>query len=75
MYLHGNGGSKLELLPIIRADDTKSTNFCAFDFSGCGKSEGEFITYGQNEVDDIFAVMNNMTFSFGIKEFHLWGRR
>jgi hypothetical protein len=46
MYLHGNGGSKLELLPIIRADTQKATNFCSFDFSGCGKSGGEYITYG-----------------------------
>ena len=75
MYLHGNGGSKLELLPILRADPHSNTNFCSFDFSGCGRSEGSFITYGEHEVSDILDVVGYIRKNFGVRELHLWGRR
>jgi alpha/beta superfamily hydrolase len=31
-----------------------------FDFSGCGMSEGEFISLGWNERDDLEAVIKHM---------------
>ena len=50
-------------------------NFAAFDFSGCGKSEGEFITYGEEQVEDIHTVMSFLMNKHGIKTLFLWGRR
>ena len=43
LYLHGNGGHKLECLQIAHGN----FNLVAFDFRACGKSEGEFVTYGE----------------------------
>ena len=74
LYLHGNGGSKMEMLPIIRADFAKNYNFCGLDFCGCGQSEGDTISYGVNEVDDIEAVVKYLRQKYHIQDIHLWGR-
>jgi len=50
--LHGLGSSRLESLAIA-PQLPKSYCLCLFDLSGSGKSEGEFITYGLKEKDDI----------------------
>lgn len=47
LYLHGNGGTKLEILNLIKFSNEFNINLCSFDFSGCGNSEGEYLTYGQ----------------------------
>ena len=32
-------------------------HFCCFDFSGCGISDGEYISLGIHESDDLEAVI------------------
>jgi pimeloyl-ACP methyl ester carboxylesterase len=73
LYLHGNGGGKLEVLSLVRQGF--DLNFCAFDFSGCGSSEGEFVTYGEKEVEDIETVVQFLADYFGVRTVALWGRR
>ncbi len=53
IYMHGNAGCRLEaesyapmLLPL-------GINLFSFDFSGCGKSEGEWVTLGWKERKDL----------------------
>lgn len=46
----------------------------AFDFSGSGKSEGENITYGLREAEDIEVILEFLKQNKGIKEFIIWGR-
>jgi pimeloyl-ACP methyl ester carboxylesterase len=57
IYLHGNCSSRTEvfseleyLLPLY---------FCvvAFDFAGCGRSEGNYISLGYNEKEDLQCVI------------------
>jgi hypothetical protein len=43
MYLHGNGGHKMEAVQLLN----QSFNLIAFDFAACGKSEGQYLTYGE----------------------------
>lgn len=43
LYLHGNGGHKMEALQFANP----RFNLVAFDFGACGKSEGEYLTYGE----------------------------
>lgn len=50
-------------------------NVAAFDFSACGKSQGEFLTYGEQEVDDIHAVVEHLKRNYRAKTIFLWGRR
>ena len=60
VYLHGNSSSRAEavsevvyLLPM---------NIClfAFDFSACGKSEGDYISLGWYERDDVECVIEHL---------------
>ena len=46
IYLHGNGGHKMESLHLILDSNQYQINLVAFDFGACGKSQGECLTYG-----------------------------
>lgn len=45
-----------------------------FDFVGCGKSKGEFVTLGINEAQDLVEIVLTMKRAFGYEEIYLWGR-
>ena len=53
LYLHGNGGCKLEALPLVEMVVEFGFNLTAFDMLGCGNSDSGLLTYGVNEVFDI----------------------
>ncbi len=60
IYMHGNAGCRLEseaytshLLPL-------GINLFSFDFSGCGRSEGEWVTLGWKERGDLHAVIKHL---------------
>ena len=46
----------------------------AFDFSGCGKSEGEYISLGWYERDDVECVVNYLRSTNKVATIGLWGR-
>lgn len=46
----------------------------AFDFSGCGHSEGEFISLGYFEKDDLNVVVEYLKQSGKVSTIGLWGR-
>ena len=48
----GYGSNRLECTNILRALPDHYA-VCAFDFSGSGKSEGDLVTYGMKEKEDI----------------------
>lgn len=53
IYLHANASSRLEALELVdRLVPQNITVFC-FDFPGCGLSEGEYISLGWHERDDV----------------------
>lgn len=45
-----------------------------FDFSGSGYSEGNFITLGIKESDDVEKVVNYLKTNYKIGRIILWGR-
>jgi pimeloyl-ACP methyl ester carboxylesterase len=49
------------------------TLFC-FDFAGCGKSEGEFISLGWHERDDVNVIVNYLRQERKVNTIGLWGR-
>ena len=57
IYMHGNAGCKLEsqiyALPLLK----EGINLCAFDFSGCGLSQGEWVTLGWKERHDLKSMV------------------
>jgi len=47
---------------------------CSFDFSGCGLSEGEYISLGFKEQNDIEVVLEYLNSLQRYENFFLWGR-
>ena len=61
----------LGILPVLLPMNV--TVFC-FDFSGCGKSEGEYISLGYYEKEDLKVVIEHLRKSKKVSTIGLWGR-
>lgn len=74
VYLHTHSGSRLEALPILQTLLPSNINIFTFDFSGCGNSEGEYVSLGWFERDDIASVVNFLRETGKATAIGLWGR-
>lgn len=73
IYLHSHSGCRIESLQILEyVSDYFS--LCTFDFSGSGNSEGEYVTLGLKELEDLDCVKSYIEQKFRINIFYLWGR-
>jgi len=74
IYLHGNCSSRLEAvstLPVLLPFNI--TVFC-LDFSGSGLSDGEYLSLGYYERDDLAVAVNYLRESNRVTCIGLWGR-
>jgi len=55
--MHGNCSCRSAALGVIRHLLPMNMTVFAFDFSGCGKSEGDYISLGWYEKDDLGTVV------------------
>jgi alpha-beta hydrolase superfamily lysophospholipase len=46
----------------------------SFDFSGCGHSEGDWVTLGYKEQDDLQTVIDYLRSTCSVSLIGLWGR-
>lgn len=87
IYLHGNSSSRVEALGVLEFVVPFDMALCALDFSGwttwslfsqgCGLSEGDYVSLGFHEQNDVEAAINyirNEKSFKHIKNFGLWGR-
>ncbi len=74
VYLHGNASSRAEIFPELYYLLSSDITVFAFDFSGCGKSEGEYISLGWYERDDVECVINYLRSTNRVATIGLWGR-
>ena len=77
IYLHGNSSSRVEAVKtqVLKAALAGGAGgVAAFDFSGCGLSEGEFLSLGFFEAQDCAAVVDELRRRFGVGPVVLWGR-
>jgi len=58
VYLHCNTGSRLEGRVYLDEIIKKKMALCVFDFSGSGMSEGEYISLGYHELNDVESVIS-----------------
>ena len=72
--MHGNSSSRCEAIPEIKYLLPKNITIFAFDFSGCGHSEGEYISLGWHEQDDVECIVNFLRKSNKVSTIGLWGR-
>jgi pimeloyl-ACP methyl ester carboxylesterase len=73
IYCHGNAGNKIDIIEIFEFL-LWDFNICSFDFSGAGHSEGDFVTLGFFEKDDIKAVVDFLRNELNIQKIILYGR-
>jgi pimeloyl-ACP methyl ester carboxylesterase len=73
VYLHGNCGSRLDARDCLFLLDEGITVF-ALDLSGSGVSEGEFVSLGFFERQDLLAVVDYLHLSKRVSTIGLWGR-
>ena len=53
----------------------KGIGFLTFDFTGSGLSEGQYVTLGKNESEDLECIINYIKNTGKVKNIALWGRR
>lgn len=74
IYLHGNCSSRIEALPAVEVLLPSNITLFCFDFAGCGLSEGEYISLGWYEKDDVEEVVDFLRASGKVSTIGLWGR-
>lgn len=74
VYLHGNSSSRCEAVSEVKYLLPLNITFFAFDFSGCGRSEGEYISLGWYERDDVECVIEYLRKTNKVSTIGLWGR-
>lgn len=73
IFCHGNSSCQKEIKLYLDKVLNENINIFAFDFSGCGKSEGKYISLGYYEKEDLKIIVD---FVYKIPNVHsigLWG--
>ncbi|EGR30129.1 hypothetical protein IMG5_141100 [Ichthyophthirius multifiliis] len=58
VYLHSLNGSRMESAKYVQFAIERGFSFFSFDFPGCGLSEGEYVSLGYYEQNDVDIVIN-----------------
>lgn len=74
IYMHGNAGNKMEGMHYANQLLPLGINLCCFDFSGCGNSEGDYVTLGFKEKDDLKSIIEFLYEHKRVSVIGLWGR-
>jgi len=73
LHLHSSSGSRCEALQLLPFLLPMGVSVCSFDFTGCGKSEGEYVTLGHDEQHDVENMLEHLHAS-GVANVAIWGR-
>ena len=73
VYSHGNSGNRLACYDEIPFCLNNGMELFCYDFTGCGRSEGEKISLGYFEKLDLEMVVDHLS-GEGYKKIALWGR-
>lgn len=74
IFCHGNAASRQEGLHLIRTVLAASADLFLFDFGGSGLSEGEYVSLGHFEKEDLAAVVERLRSLDYVSSIALWGR-
>mmetsp|Transcript_37503 Transcript_37503/g.104247 ORF Transcript_37503/g.104247 Transcript_37503/m.104247 type:complete len:417 (-) Transcript_37503:147-1397(-) len=74
VYLHGNSSSRLEAGSLVSTLIAQGISLFCFDAAGCGLSEGDYVSLGWHERDDLAAVLSHLRQSPLCGPIGLWGR-
>jgi alpha-beta hydrolase superfamily lysophospholipase len=74
IYLHGNCGCRADAVECLEEALTHGFTLLSCDLSGSGKSEGEYISLGWHEQDDVRALISHAQTKRDAGDIYLWGR-
>lgn len=74
VYLHGNASCRVEATTVASQVLALGASLFAFDFAGCGLSEGAYISLGFYERDDVQTMIEWLREYAGVGAIGLWGR-
>ena len=74
IYCHSQGGNAMEGSFLIKMCSELKLGLVLFDFAGSGFSEGEYITLGLYEAEDIHCVVDMLKIDFKLNGLSFWGR-
>ncbi len=74
IYMHGNSSGRVEAIPQLALVLSLGATLVAFDFAGSGHSEGDYVSLGFFEKDDLDSVIEYLRNSGKISTIALWGR-
>jgi pimeloyl-ACP methyl ester carboxylesterase len=74
IYLHGNSSSRVEAVTYANLFLPSNITFFCFDFSGSGRSDGEYISLGWWEREDVNTVIEHLRKTGKVSTIALWGR-
>mmetsp|Transcript_13030 Transcript_13030/g.31066 ORF Transcript_13030/g.31066 Transcript_13030/m.31066 type:complete len:571 (+) Transcript_13030:55-1767(+) len=74
IYLHQNASCRLEALQLVPLFLPLGISLFCFDFAGCGESDGDYISLGWFERDDLADCVKHLRDSGLVSSIGLWGR-
>ncbi|KAL6778743.1 hypothetical protein ACKKBF_B04825 [Auxenochlorella protothecoides x Auxenochlorella symbiontica] len=74
VYCHCNSGSRRDAEEIIYHFLPRHVTVFSLDFSGSGRSQGEWVTLGAREVDDVATAVRYLRDEGSALTIGLWGR-
>lgn len=74
IYLHGNASSRLEAGSLVAKLLERNISLFCFDWAGCGLSDGEYVSLGWHERDDLATVIAHLRESQFNGPIGVWGR-
>ena len=74
VYTHGNASCRAEALQILAPVLASGASVFSFDFAGCGHSQGDFISLGWFEKDDLQTALTHLREGGFVGAIMLWGR-
>jgi pimeloyl-ACP methyl ester carboxylesterase len=74
IYMHGNSSARIEVLPQLSYLLSLGLAVFAFDFAGSGKSDGDYVSLGFYEREDLSCVVAHLRATNVVSTIALWGR-
>ncbi|GMI18787.1 hypothetical protein TrLO_g13321 [Triparma laevis f. longispina] len=74
IYLHGNSSGRPEAVGCLSYLLSLGVSVFAFDFAGSGLSEGDHVSLGYYEREDLQCVINHLRATNVVSTVALWGR-
>jgi pimeloyl-ACP methyl ester carboxylesterase len=74
IYMHGNASSQLEGQFLVPNLCPHGIAVYLFDFAGCGHSDGDYVSLGLWEAEDVNFLIGQLSSACNITRYILWGR-